>query len=101
MLDKVQAGFEFGLGLGMGLGLGFGLGLGLGLGLAASIWFLPKHKVVIGLTLILFKIYLNIFVEAFAQEQKCSSRELTLSQYLYLSKSTNVVQVQCMGSDVR
>ena len=45
--------------------------------------------------------YLNIFVEAFAQEQKCSSREFTLSQYLYLSKSTNVVQVQCMGSDVR
>ena len=48
-----------------------------------------------------FFIYLNIFVEAFAQEQKCSSRELMLSQYLYLSKSTNVVQVQCMGSDVR
>ena len=45
--------------------------------------------------------YLNIFVEAFAQEHKCSSRELTLSQYLYLSKPTNVVQVQCMGCDVR
>ena len=49
----------------------------------------------------IFFIYLNIFVEAFAQEQKCSSKELTLSQNLYLSKSTNVVQVQYMGSDVR
>ena len=44
---------------------------------------------------------LKIFVEAFAQEPKCSSRKLTLSQHLYLSKSANVVQVQCMGSDVR
>ena len=44
---------------------------------------------------------LNILVEAFAQEQKCSSKELTHSQYLYLSISTNVVQVQCMGFDVR
>ena len=52
-------------------------------------------------TLLLFFFYLNIFAEAFAQEHKCSSRKLTLSQYLYLSKSTNVVQVQCMGSDVR
>ena len=44
---------------------------------------------------------INILVKALAQEQKCSSRELTLSQYIYLPKSTNVVQVQCMGSDVR
>ena len=44
-----------------------------------------------------FLFYLNIFVEAFALEQKCSSRELTLSQNLYLSKSTNVVQVSYEG----
>ena len=48
-----------------------------------------------------FFYYLNMFVKAFAQEQKCSSKELTLSQYICLPKSTNVVQVQCMGSDVR
>ena len=30
---------------------------------------------------------LNIFGKAFAQEQKCSSKELTLSQYIYLPRS--------------
>ena len=44
----------------------------------------------------------KLFVKTFAQEQKCSSKELTQSQYMYiyLPKSTNVVQVQCMGSDM-
>ena len=52
------------------------------------IFFLFKHK---------------LFVKTFAQEQKCSSKELMQSQYMYiyLPKSTNVVQVQCMGSDMR
>ena len=45
--------------------------------------------------------YVNIFAEAFDQEQKCSSKELTLLQYICLPKSTNEVQVQCMGSVVR
>ena len=45
--------------------------------------------------------YLNIFVKALAQEHKCSSREFTLLQYVCLPKSTNVVQMQCMGSVVR
>ena len=30
--------------------------------------------------------YLNIFVKAFAQEQKCSAKELTLLQHIYLPK---------------
>ena len=44
------------LGLRLGLGLGLGLELGLGLGLEFSIWVLPKHRVVIGLTLILLQL---------------------------------------------
>ena len=46
--------------------------------------------------------YLNVFVKVFAQEPKCSStcKELTLLQYICLCTSTNVVQVQCMGSNV-
>ena len=54
-----------------------------------------------GISLSFYYYFLNIFGQAFSQELKCSSKESTLSQYIYLPKSTDLVQVQCMGSDVR